>query len=43
VKNVPIAVYPLNATSSASMPSLILEEMDGLDKELKLARLQQID
>jgi hypothetical protein len=32
VKNVPIAVYPLNATSLASMPSLILEEMGGLDK-----------
>jgi hypothetical protein len=32
VKNVPIAVYPLNAESFKSMPSLILEEMGGLDK-----------
>jgi hypothetical protein len=32
VKNVPIAVYPLSASSLASMPSLILEEMGGLDK-----------
>jgi hypothetical protein len=32
VKNVPIAVYPLNAESLASMPSLILEGMGELDK-----------
>merc|ERR1719203_631605 len=32
VKNVPIAVYPLNAKSLASMPSPILEGMGDLDK-----------
>jgi hypothetical protein len=32
VKNVPIAVYPLNVESLASMPSLILEGMGELDK-----------
>jgi hypothetical protein len=32
VKNVPIAVYPLNAESLASMPSIIFEGMGELDK-----------